>query len=104
MKNEGVYEYGKYLAPKTYMLYNNLENNDKEYEIHCKGVNVNVVKEEIKKCKDFYEASEKFKSGITYKCLTSLNCIGGKALIFIDKMLLNPKLEKPVLDDDEQID
>lgn len=104
MKNEGVYEYGKYLAPKTYMLYNNLENNDKEYEIHCKGVNVSVVKEEIKKCKDFYEASEKFKSGITYKCLTSLNCIGGKALIYIDKMLLNPKLEKPVLDDDEQID
>lgn len=104
MKSEGIYEFGKYIAPKTYMLYNNLEENDKEYEIHCKGVNVNVVKEEIKKCKSFEDASEKFKSGVNYRCLSSLNCIGGKALIYIDKMLLNPKLEKKVLEDDELMD
>ena len=104
MKSEGVYEFGKYLAPKTYLLYNNLEENSKEYEVHCKGVNTNVVLNEMKKCKDFYEASEKFKSGITYRCLTSLNCIGGKALIYIDKMLLNPKLEKKIIEEDEVID
>ena len=104
MKSEGIYEFGKYLAPKTYLLYHNIEENKFEYEVHCKGVNTNVVLEEMKKCKDFYEASEKFKSGITYRCLTSLNCIGGKALIYIDKVLLNPKLEKSPLDDDEEID
>lgn len=104
MKSEGIYEFGKYLAPKTYLLYHNIEENKYEYEVHCKGVNTNVVLKEMEKCKDFYEASEKFKSGITYRCLTSLNCIGGKALIYIDKMLLNPKLEKNPLDEDEIMD
>ena len=104
MKNEGIYEFGKYLAPKTYLLYNNIEEQDKEYEVHTKGVNVYVVKKELEQCKSFFDASEKFKAGINYKCLTSLNCIGGKALIYIDKMLLNPKREKDALEDDERID
>ena len=104
MKDEGIYEFGKYLAPKSYLLYHNIEENTYEYEVHTKGVNVNIVKEELEKCKDFYEASQKFKAGITYKCLTSLNCIGGKALIYIDKMILNPKLAEKCLDDDELID
>ena len=59
--------------------------------MHTKGVNVYVVKKELEQCENFYQASEKFKAGVNYKCLTSLNCIGGKALIYIDKMLLNPK-------------
>ena len=104
MKSEGIYEFGKYLAPKTYVLYNNIEKQDKKYEVHTKGVNVNVVKKELEKCKDFYQASEKFKAGINYKCLTSLNCIGGKALLYIDKMLLNPKREKSPIENDELID
>lgn len=109
MKNEGIYEYGKYLAPKTYLLYNNLEENNKEFEVHTKGVNTNVVKKKIEEQMKIYEdfeivANNFFRSGITYRCLTSLNCIGGKALIFIDKMLLNPKLEKKVIEDDERID
>lgn len=104
MKSEGIYEYGKYLAPKTYLLFNNLEENDKKYEVHTKGVNVYVVENELKKCENFYQASDKFKAGVNYHCLTSLNCIGGKALIFIDKVLLNAKREKFALDDDEKID
>jgi len=104
MKSEGIYEFGKYLAPKSYLLYNNIEENDKEYEVHTKGVNVEIVKQELKKCKTFEEACEKFKAGVNYKCLTSLNCIGGKALIYIDKMILNPKREKEPLDNDEIID
>ena len=112
MKSEGIYEFGKYLAPKTYVLYNNLEENNYELEVHTKGVNTEVVKEILEeemskvKSENKFEivASNFFKSGITYRCLTSLNCIGGKALIFIDKMLLNPKLEKESLGEDEMID
>ena len=108
MKNEGIYEFGKYLAPKTYVLYNELGKKYKEkeskFEVHTKGVNVSVVQKELDKCENFYQASEKFKSGINYKCLTSLNCIGGKALIYIDKKLLDKKREKEPLDNDERID
>lgn len=104
MKNEGIYEFGKYLAPKTYMLYNNIEKQDKKYEVHTKGVNVYVVEKELEKCDNFYQASEKFKAGIDYRCLASLNCIGGKALIYIDKKLLDKKREKEPLDNDERVD
>ena len=104
MKSEGIYEYGKYLAPKSYMLYHNLENNSYEYEVHTKGVNTEVVKNELLKCKDFETACNIFKSGINFKCLVSLNCIGGKALIYIDKMILNPTMEMKCLEDDEDLD
>lgn len=104
MKSEGIYESGKYLAPKTYVLYNNLEENDKHYEVHTKGVNTYVVEKELLKCENYEKAFEKFRAGETFKCLTSLNCVGGKALIVIDKMLLNPKREKNPLEDDEIID
>ena len=109
MKSEGIYEYGKYIAPKTYILYNNIVENDCKFEIHTKGVNTKVVegiiKKEFEKCKNVeYVFTNYFRSGITYKCLTSLNCIGGKALLYIDKMLLNPKREKDCLEDDERID
>ena len=104
MKCEGVYSYGKYLAPKTYIVYNNIEENNKDYEVHTKGVNTEVVKKELEKCSSFFEASDKFKSGITYRCLSSLNVNGGKALIYIDKMLLNPKNIINELESDEEID
>ena len=109
MKSEGVYEFAKYLAPKTYILYNNLEDEEKDFEVHSKGVNTNVVKKKIKeefeKCHDVEKVfNDWFKAGVNYQCLTSLNCIGGKALIYIDKMLLNSKREKNALGDDEKID
>lgn len=98
MKSEGVYEKGIYLAPKTYLDYNNLEHkykdNESKYEVHCKGVNTEVVQKEIDKCKSFEEVKNIFKAGVKFKCLTSLNVKGGKALIYVDKLLLNPeKLE-----------
>ena len=109
MKSEGIYEYGKYIAPKSYILYNNIVENDKKFEIHTKGVNTKVVEKVIndkfKETNDImYIFDNLFISGITYKCLTSLNCVGGKALIYIDKQLLNPKREKDCLDDDERVD
>lgn len=110
MKNEGVYTLGKYLAPKTYILYNELEEKiEKKFEVHSKGVNTNVVKDEIIQEFEILPNVEKifnkcFRAGVNYKCLTSLNCVGGKALIYIDKMLLNPIREKEALGDDEKID
>lgn len=84
MKREGIYKYGLYLAPKSYLLYDY----NKQYEVHCKGVNTKVVYNEIKG-KSFYEATKIFKAGRTFKCLSAINVRGGKALIYIDKMILN---------------
>lgn len=85
MKNEGVFSKGVYLAPKSYLLYS--EESDK-YEVHCKGVNTKVVAQEIKG-KPFNEALDVFKPNRTFKCLMGLNVRGGKALIYVDKMIVN---------------
>lgn len=102
MKCEGIYEYGLYLAPKSYLLYDG-----KEYEVHCKGVNTNVVKREIERCKSFEEATEIFKPNRTFKCLCGLNVRGGKALIYVDKMIVNDENYERVkkdLGDLEEVD
>lgn len=85
LKCEGIYDYALYLAPKTYMLYNAEEG----YEVHCKGVNTKVVKAEVENCKDFTEACNVFRPNRLFKCLCGLNVKGGKALIYVDKMILN---------------
>lgn len=89
MKFEGVYEKAIYLAPKSYLMYNDLRFNNKKYEVHCKGVNVKVVAEEIKVCETFDNACNIFKPNKTFKCLAGLNVKGGKALIYVDKMIVN---------------
>ena len=83
LKNEGVFEKGVYLAPKSYMLYNG------EYEVHCKGVNTKVVKKELDQCKTFEEALKIFRPNKTFKCLCGLNVKGGKALLLVDKMIVD---------------
>ena len=92
MKCEGIYEKGLYLAPKTYLMYDG-----KEYEVHCKGVNTNVVLNEIKD-KTFDDACDIFKPLKTFKCLSGLNVKGGKALVYVDKMILNDDNIKIVKD------
>ena len=84
LKCEGIYEHALYLAPKTYLLYNREEG----YEVHCKGVNTKVVKKEIGN-KSFEEACDIFKPNRLFRCLCGLNVKGGKALIYVDKMILN---------------
>ena len=42
MKCEGIYQDGLYLAPKTYLMYDG-----QHYEVHCKGVNTEVVAQAI---------------------------------------------------------
>lgn len=84
MKNEGVFKYAIYLAPKSYLM-QDYENN---YEVHCKGVNTEVVKGELNGI-NFLEATKIFTANRTFKTLCGVNCKGGKALIYIDKMILN---------------
>ena len=102
LKCEGIYDYALYLAPKTYMLWNKKEG----YEVHCKGVNTKVVKKEVENCKDFAEACDVFKPNRMFKCLCGLNVKGGKALIYVDKMILNDEnleINKKILGDLEEI-
>ena len=63
---------------------------DGKYEVHCKGVNTNVVAKEIEG-KSFDDACDIFKPLRTFRCLAGLNVKGGKALIYVDKMILNDK-------------
>lgn len=101
MKCEGFYQYGLYLAPKSYLLY------DGDYEVHCKGVNTNVVLDEIKKYNTFNEACDVFRPNKTFKCLCGLNVRGGKALIYVDKMILNDdnlEINKKILGDLEDVE
>ena len=85
-KCEGIFEYGLYLAPKTYLLFEN-----GEYDVHCKGVNTNVVAEELKG-KTIKDACRIFKGNRNFRCLCGLNVKGGKALVWLDKMILRDDL------------
>lgn len=98
-KCEGIFQYGLYLAPKTYMLYEN-----GEYEVHCKGVNTKVVAEELKG-KSIKEACKIFKGNRNFKCLCGLNVKGGKALIWLNKMILRDDIiiNTEVLDESELV-
>ena len=61
-----------------------------EYCVHCKGVNTNVVENELKNV-NFYNACDIFTANRNFKCLQGLNVKGGKALIYVDKMILDDK-------------
>lgn len=85
MKFEGQFANAIYLAPKTYLM-----ENDGKYEVHSKGVNTDVIRKEITKCKNFDEVVNKvFKAGVKFKCLNCMNVIGGRALFYVDKVILN---------------
>ena len=83
MKCEGIFEKGLYLAPKTYLMYN-----AGEYEVHCKGVNTEVVKNELEPLK-WPEAIKRFNVGSVFTCLCAMNVKGGKALINVDKTIVD---------------
>ena len=106
MKCEGVYASGLYLAPKTYLMYDELsgEEERKQYSVHCKGVNTNVVAKEVAKAKTFDEACDIFVPNKLFRCLAGLNVKGGKALIYVDKMILNDNNLKIVKSMDEGLD
>lgn len=98
MKDEGTFKYALYLAPKSYLM----QDANGNFEVHCKGVNTDVVKSELKG-KSILEASKIFTANRTFKSLCGINVKGGKALIYEDKMILNDKnykCETTILDND----
>ncbi len=95
-KCEGIFEYGLYLAPKTYLLY------DKgEFDVHCKGVNTEVVAQEVEG-KTFKEATKIFRGKRKFKCLCGLNVRGGKALVWLDKYIVKDdiKIDTSILEEE----
>lgn len=84
LKNEGTYKYALYLAPKSYIM----QDEAGKYEVHCKGVNTQVVADELQG-KNFLEATKIFTANRTFRTLCGVNCKGGKALVYVDKMILN---------------
>lgn len=91
------YDKGLYLAPKTYiMVHRNYYDPDKRTNeslvVHCKGVNVDTMKRMLLKCMTIEEMKEIFKANNPVKCLSALNVIGGKALIFNDKFILRSNI------------
>lgn len=84
MKNEGVFKYALYLAPKSYLM----QDYNDEYCVHTKGVNTKVVENELKNV-SFEKACDIFTANKNFKCLCGLNVKGGKALIYVDKMIMD---------------
>lgn len=85
MKYEGKFKYGLFLAPKSYLL----QDYDNKFDVHCKGVNVKSVKKELEGITDFKKAVEIFRPNRLFKSLSGINVRGGKALVYIDKMIVN---------------
>lgn len=87
MKFEGNFENAIFLAPKSYLL-----ENAGEYEVHCKGVNVNAVKGELLNVVAFEEACAIFSPDRLFKSLSGINVRGGKALVYIDKVIVRKEV------------
>ena len=91
-KCEGVFSRWKYIAPKAYFVAR--ENEDGidgwEIEIHSKGVNIESIREELKKANaQNPDALDKiFVIGRKFASLKGLNIKGGKALIPLPKYLV----------------
>lgn len=92
-KNEGTFNFCKYIAPKCYFD-GVIENGEiKELEIHSKGLSTGLISEEFKdggKWKTPEQISKRFSYGEKFQPLSGMNIKGGKALIPIEKYLAKP--------------
>ena len=87
MKFEGNFDNAIFLAPKSYLL-----EKDGDYEVHCKGVNVKAVKSELSNVNTFNGACEVFSPARMFKSLSGINVRGGKALVYIDKVIVRSEI------------
>ncbi len=102
LKLEAVCPYSKYIAPKTYIDIESLDEfdpyaNKVPFEVHSKGVNISAI---VKMIYDDYIQSGKVLTldildkrmayGVRYPVLQAVNVTGGKALIPTSKYLCKP--------------
>lgn len=88
MKEEAICDFGKYLAPKTYVN-GTIKNGEWVYDVHTKGVPTAIVKS-VLDGKEPDEASRIFCVGRRFLALSGLNVKGGKALIPMPKTICKP--------------
>lgn len=94
-KLEATCEAVKYLAPKTYIDIEKIDNGIvKDYELHTKGLNIQAVENEFKNQDLTIEnVNNIFDYGSKFQCLCAMNVKGGKVLITVDKYLASPELK-----------
>lgn len=97
LKLEATCEAIKYIAPKTYIDIEKVENglvDLKAVEIHSKGVNVKAVYSELRKGNviTLTSINDKIDYGVKYICLTAMNVKGGKVLIPVEKYIAREEL------------
>lgn len=92
------YTWGKYIAPKTYILSRTLPDGTRDVECHCKGMpltavftteNAAIAREAGKISADMSNAEIDaiFAAGRQFTALAAMNVRGGKALVPIQKYL-----------------
>jgi hypothetical protein len=119
LKLEATCEAIKYIAPKTYIDIEKVQPNGTvrfedrdgkikaDFEIHCKGVNVKAIMEDIKKKQkgkfkglpSIELLNRKMAYGAKYICLVAMNVRGGKVLLPTEKYLATEELRPANVDD-----
>jgi uncharacterized lipoprotein YehR (DUF1307 family) len=94
LKLEAECEAVKYLAPKTYIDIERIDDIINTIEIHTKGVSTKVVYNDFKTHEDLTidYVNNKFNYGAKYIILCAMNVVGGKVLVPTEKYLARPEL------------
>lgn len=94
LKLEAECEAVKYLAPKTYIDIECVDDIIGTIEIHTKGVSTKVVYNDFKAREDLTidYVNDKFNYGAKYIILCAMNVVGGKVLVPTEKYLARPEL------------
>ena len=104
LKLEAVCDAVKYLAPKTYIDIEKVAKDGtvdyNDFEIHCKGINVQAVMQDLKKKQKYKKGGKptlklldtKINYGQKYKCLVAMNVQGGKVLLPTEKFIAREEL------------
>lgn len=87
----------KYIAPKTYIDIEKIEN-DKiiNFECHTKGVNLTSIAKDFGEQPSLDYVNKRFNYGEAFICLQAINVVGGKALIPVEKLLAREELRPNV--------
>lgn len=92
-KLEAVCQACKYIAPKTYIDIEKIENGKViDFECHTKGVNLNSIAKDFGNKPTVEYVNQRFEYGQTFVCLQAINVKGGKALIPVKKFLAREEL------------